>query len=259
MISELLIDIEDLVPCYPETDEGKTNWQSLTDEFAPRMIELGAGIRAAVEAVLGATAFEHSVDSCISRKKPSHILSEYQIRPEDNYYNLLSKPIPAPKNPTGPHATGISISIWVTRCVSVKGRIQHPSVYLDFNVWGSEERQAFADLLRDYRRPIKLIIEKYGFEFATAVPFDNVDKLQTKKAFQLLSAYFENESDPESNFTLTAQFGSESNFGEIIKAAVPLAILYYATEGYAQKRKERDRLVNVIGLGGLGRHFRDRA
>lgn len=246
MLSELLLDIEELAPVYPGSGGDAENWKSLTDEFAPRVFELGSSLRAALESILGASTFKSSIDSCLVGVKPSHILSEYQIRPEDRYYEHLGRPIPAPKNPTGPHATGISLGVLVTRSATINGSIQRPAAYLIFNVWGREERQAFSELLSDFRRPIKMIVGKYGFEFSTAVPFYNVEKLRTRDAFRLLSAYLENENDPESAFTLTAQFCSEGSFAEIIKAAVPLAMLYHTAEGYAQKRKEKDRVLKII-------------
>lgn len=69
--------------------------------------------------------------------------------------------IPAPDNPNGPHAKGISVELKLLRGDDVgKGTqpIRPARLSIVFHVWGERERAAFVALLNDHRRSIERLL-----------------------------------------------------------------------------------------------------
>lgn len=78
--------------------------------------------------------------------------------------------------------------------------------------------------------------------------FDNLDHFRGSGAYKQLDLYYQNENDPEGNFTLERNFGIETTVAELIGTVLPLIALYDAVYGYCRPRKNKDRILDFISL-----------
>jgi hypothetical protein len=157
----------------------------------------------------------------------------------------VGKPIPSPENSSGPHATGIAVTLSLLRGFESRAAKHSPVLSIEFRIWGERERGAFCELLADYRRLIELGLAKHEFEFLTTCCFENIDRYTGTNAFKRLELYAANVHDPEWNFALSSSFHAESDLSEVTGALLILVVLYDACFGYCRKRKERDRWITA--------------
>jgi len=106
----------------------------------------------------------------------------------------------------------------------------------------------FVRLLRDYRRPVATLLENGGYQFSSAVKFQNVEKYRGQSAAHRLELYAENTRDQENHFVLWRQFGAHDSVADVRNAAVPLMILLDAVLGYSKRRRDRDRLLRYTAF-----------
>jgi hypothetical protein len=174
------------------------------------------------------------------------LICEFIMRPPNNYYTSLNKPIPQPDNPKGPSATGIKLSIGVLRGICNDNVIRPPSVEIKFEIWGHEERVRFNQFYKDYRRIIELLLEDLGLDFFTSCCFENVDKYKGSNIIKKIDLYFLNKRDFEALFSMSKYFNKNAKIDRVKKVFINLLILYYCCLGYCQKRQKLDLILDFL-------------
>lgn len=248
VISEILEELRCSVPACDGSSDKELNWPGIVQNFAPKVLALGSSIVSSAQVLFGRSVTKNSTEGGIVTKDPMSVVAEYQLRPHNKYFRDLGKEIPAPENPSGPHATGIEISLSLSRAIQSKRCSIPESLNVSFQVWGQNERAAFGEMLRDYRRPIIKLLQGKGYEFSTAVPFENIDRSHSKDAVKLLELYYQKEHDAEGQFSISRAFGSTDRFSDLLRPAFPLILLYHCAEGYSQRKKSQDRLLGNFWL-----------
>lgn len=222
--------------------------QIVWDKNIPRFLEMISAIGNSCFEVVRATVprrvFSESKFELLATTERIVSVSEYRLRPHSSYYSNVGKPIPSPENSSGPHATGIEVTLSLLRGFESRAAKHSPVLSIEFRIWGERERGAFCELLADYRRLIELGLAKHEFEFLTTCCFENIDRYTGTNAFKRLELYAANVHDPEWNFALSSSFHAESDLSEVTGALLILVVLYDACFGYCRKRKERDRILD---------------
>jgi hypothetical protein len=188
--------------------------------------------------------FEFSKSEYIISQLNSVLIIEFRIRPQNQYYETLQKPIPQPDNPSGPHSTGTELCIGVYRGISKDKVIYPPFVEIKFQIWGHEERKEFISFYKNYRRPMEILLGNLELEFFTSCVFKNLDKYQGTDIIRKLDLYVSNKQDPEAYFSLAKTFNKNAEFDRVAKVFRNLLIVYYCCYGYCQERKELDRILD---------------
>lgn len=171
-------------------------------------------------------------------------ICEIRIRPENDYYIKLGKPVPKPDNPNGYDATGLEISFNVLRGFSIPNKTVFPCLYIHFSIWGAEEREAFGKFLKNYYRIIELLLNELNVDFFTSCVFERLDKLKTKNSFKRLSTYYQANDDEENTFSFERIFTYGESYDDIIKLFLVFAALYDSCLAYLNKRKDIDKIIN---------------
>ena len=117
-----------------------------------------------------------SKEECLHSIQACSCVAEYRIRPDKEYFNALKKEIPVSDADKGPHAVGCEFSISLYASYNPQKKHVPAELEIKYEIWGHQERDAFKDLYRDYRRPIQKLIQGMQFDFHTAIPFDNLDQ-----------------------------------------------------------------------------------
>lgn len=179
---------------------------------------------------------------------PGIVVSEYRLRPQSSYYAKTAQPVPSPENPNGAHATGIELALSLCRGYLVQQTVCHPCLSIEFSVWGHRERACFGEFFKDHRRLVEKLFAVPKLEFHTACVFDNLDHFRGSGAYKQLDLYYQNENDPEGNFTLERNFGIGTTVAELVGTLLPLVALYDAVYGYCRPKKDKDRILDFISL-----------
>lgn len=247
MLSPILEDFEKLTPNSGLTHEQlKQLWPAIQKEFPSKVIELGETIVSSALPFLSKSIAGNSKFECTVCKDPAISIAEYRVRPSSNYYNSLNIPIPAPENPKGPHATGCEFSVSLLSSLISSKNIIPTRVVCEFQVWGSNEREAFGEMYKDYKRPLNNLIQTHEFDFHTSVPFDNVDKYKGKNVAKKLELYYENTVDDENFFSLSKDFILGDSLSDAIKASFPLLTLYDCLLNYSSVRKNKNKVWEIL-------------
>jgi hypothetical protein len=104
------------------------------------------------------------------------LIAEFRIRPKNNYYDELLKPVPQPDNHQGPINTGIELTVGIYRGTNRDKLIHPPHVTITFKIWGPDERGAFIAFYRDFRRPVEKLLTGLDLDLFTPCCFKNLEK-----------------------------------------------------------------------------------
>lgn len=189
------------------------------------------------------------IDACVveslKRDDDTVVLGYSRLRPRRSYYEQLGLTLPHAEDPGGPDATGLELRVLLIKGFVALDSIRHPVVAVEFSVWGEHERKAFYNMFRDHRRLLELMLKK-PLEFFTSRVFDNLEKYKGEKLVRRLDLYYNNDDD-ESMFAFHTLFSSLASSADVVPLWCRLLILYYSALGYAQKKKDKDRLLKYYG------------
>lgn len=249
MIAQLLQDLDNTLPASEARGESLPDaWESILSRFAPKLYELGSSILAATHPLFGKSLDSHStVDFLVSRNNAIS-LAEYRLRPKTTYYTGLHKVVPAPENPTGPSATGLSLAVSLLRAFESRDGVVSSKILLELEIWGDTERAAFGECFQDYRRPITLLLANRQFSFFTSVPFANVDAHNGASVAQKIALYYKNEHDEENQFSISIELTSTDRLADAVRSIFPLAVLYHCAMGYCEPRKNKNRMLRLFPI-----------
>ncbi len=176
------------------------------------------------------------------------LLFEYRLRPFDDYYNKFNKTLPSPKNPDGPHATGIKVSISATKGFQARNIMYPAALDVEFQVWGQRERDAFKEFYANYKRIIDLFLTKANYEFFCSCIFKNLKKEKKATVPRQLELYLKNKIDQENTFSISAKYYKTTNVKDIFRGFKILLAFYDCCYGYASFKKDADRILKYIYL-----------
>jgi hypothetical protein len=232
-------------------EPGSAEWERLWEESDERewhdrvvlamsqLIHCSDLLQSAAHAVLGPRLFSGSTTDFIHPTNWTSLLCRARLRPSSDYYRAVGSKEPRPANPNGDDSAGAELTIDVNLGWADGSSCLPPAVYLEFNVWGEHERASFAELYRNYRRVIELILKPLRLRFETAVPFDSLEKYRGNDTAKRLDLYLA-EDDPESNFSLYIPCWPDTPSDVVASTYVRLAALYDACLGYAAKPRRLD-------------------
>ena len=240
MLPKLLHHVEATFPTI-DSQVTQDQWDSALPGLIEEFAEFASSLVATLKMSMPRRFFQESVQEIVTTRHPSMVICELKFRPKSDYFEKMGREIPSPENPTGPHATGLELSIVLCHgYVSRYGRRRPACVSVDFGVWGSFERTCFGNLLRDHSYAIERLMGLCKLNFTTACWFENLNGSGLKNAFKLLGLYYEND-DPESNFTVTWEIDPLQGKEEVAKSLLSLAALYDIAFGYCQPKRRRSR------------------
>jgi hypothetical protein len=245
MLTEMFESLEEHFPSTARHIE-QNHWDANVSLFASYLHDISEYLFGAVRAVAPERLFTESALQIAIWKTPGIGVTEVHLRPQDAYYNARRRPVPAPANPDGPHATGAKVALELFRGFSAQA-IHLPMLQVQFNVWGHEEREAFHELFIQHGGLIKPLLRPVPFEFETSYVFENIEKYTGTDAFRKLSLYYQND-DGEAVFTLQRSFLKGSDIAHIIRTLLVSTALYDALLGYTQTRQDRNRILQYAWL-----------
>ncbi len=191
--------------------------------------------------------FQHSKSEYLLWPANSVSICEFKIRPNNQYYDILNKPIPQPDNPNGPNATGIEVCVSVYRGI-VKDNIFYPAkIEIDFEVWGHYERKNFKKLYKNYKRPIDILLNDIQLEFLTPCVFDCLEKYTGKDIVRKLNLYLP-KKDSEASFSVSKVLNKNSNEEFVKRIFRNMLILYHCCLGYCLDGKGLDVLLKYSNI-----------
>jgi len=187
--------------------------------------------------------FQHSKSEYVLWPVNSVSICEFRIRPNNQYYTILNKPIPQPDNPSGPSATGIEVCVSVYRGIE-KDNIFYPaSIEIKFDVWGHYERKNFKKLYRNYKRPIDVLLNDIQLEFFTPCVFDSIERYKGNDTVRKLNLYLP-KKDSEASFSVSRSLNKNSNEGFVKRHFRNMLILYHCCLGYCLENNQLDVALN---------------
>ena len=249
MISDILKELTKVISSKENVDDVLTHkWESISQYFASKLYDLGNTIISSIKPFLSKSFPNYSVTECLTKRNVDVSVAKYRLRPITKYYLDLNKDIPLPENPKGPHATGLALSLSLLMSFKSRKVVEPAKIIIEFQIEGDIERKAFGEMLNDYNRPIAKLIQKKGYKFFTAVPFNNVDAYKGKDVVRKLSLYYQNIHDNENYFTIYKELTANHEMSDAVKSVIPLAILYDCAMGYSQLRKNRDRMFQLMNI-----------
>lgn len=246
MLPRLLQQVESKFPALgpPVTNE---RWDSALPELCDDFAEQASRLVATLQMSMPRRLLEESAQELVASRDPAIVICEFRLRPKSDYFVRMGRAVPSPENPTGPHATGVALSVVLCRGYVSRTGTRPACISVEFDVWGSFERACFANLLRDHGYSIERLLEQRNLNFTTAGPFENIDQAKHEGICKKLRLYYENE-DPESNFTFARILERQEIEGEVAKSLLPLAALYDMALGYCLPREERTRAFDYFAL-----------
>ncbi|MBX9917487.1 MAG: hypothetical protein E6Q59_09715 [Nitrosomonas sp.] len=247
MLDKLLSQIENTFPSSV-VDVSQEIWDRNIPSLCTQISLFGDDAFAIAERFLSKRLFLESKREIITTQRAAFRIGEVRLRPRSDYYRKFGLPIPSPENPTGPHATGVKISLSFYRGITSNSAMSYPLCSIEFSIWGHRERIAFLELLKDHHRYVERLISRIDLQFNTACVFDNVERYKGRDVFKKLDLYAQNEEDAENCFTISGDFSSASSMHEIISTLLPLMVLYDASLGYCHGKNHKDRFFEYINI-----------
>lgn len=246
MLLQLLQLVESKFPALgpPVSHE---QWETVLPDLCDDFAEQASRLVATLQMSMPARLLEESSQELVARRDPAIVVCEFRLRPRSDYYTRMGRPVPLPENPSGPHATGIALSVILCRGYVSRAGVRPACISVEFDIWGSFERNCFARLIQDHGYLVERLLGQQDLRFTTACPFDNVDQAEDKDIYAKLCLYYENE-DSESSFTVARELGCKEIECEIAKTLLPLAALYDATLGYCIPKEGRTRVYDYLAL-----------
>jgi hypothetical protein len=156
--------------------------------------------------------------------------------------------LPSPKNPEGPHATGLQVCISTTKGFQANNIIYPAALEVKFEVWGQRERDAFKKFYGNYKRIIDLILTTAKYEFFCSCVFKNLEKEKKASVARQLELYLKNKIDQENTFSISAKYYKTSNIKDFFRTFKVLLALYDCCYGYASSKQELDRILKYTYL-----------
>lgn len=183
--------------------------------------------------------FQHSKSEYVLWPANNVSICEFRIRPDNQYYTFLSKPIPQPDNPNGPSSTGLEVCVSVYRAIE-RDNIFHPAgIEIKFEVWGHYERERFKKLYRNYKHPIDVLLSNIQLEFFTACVFEKLEKYQGNDTVRKLNLYLP-KKDPEASFSVSRALNKNSSVEFVKRHFINMLILYHCCLGYCLEDPQLD-------------------
>jgi hypothetical protein len=246
MLPRLIQRVEAKFPALgpPVTNE---LWDSALPDLCDDFAEQASRLISTLQMSMPRRLLEESTQELVASRDPAIVICEFRLRPKSSYYARMGRAVPSPENPTGPHATGVALSVVLCRGYVSRTGTRAACISVEFDVWGSFERACFANLLRDHGYSIERLLGKRNLNFTTACPFENIEKTEYEDINKKLHLYYENE-DPESNFTITRELRHQEVEGEVAKSFLPIAALYDMALGYCLPQEERARAFDYLAL-----------
>nr|VFJ56559.1 MAG: hypothetical protein BECKFW1821B_GA0114236_102827 [Candidatus Kentron sp. FW] len=184
----------------PHAKVTTTEYDELINEFLPRLSLEYEPLLGASKAVLGTNIFEES-----------EIGLEYS-RTEPDKAGLVWIPVSVGcmyirrKR----EDKGISVNTHILRCNVTRRRYDPASICVEFDICGLEEKRAFEELYRNYRRPIQRLLDANQVEFFTSYCSDIIGKYKGNIPSRKLEEYF-SDPDVDNCFSLSKNFVSAAN------------------------------------------------
>lgn len=213
--------------------------------FGPDMLTLGERVFASALGKVPSRFWRETRGECLLGGQSRVHIAAYRRRPTSQYYKEHGKPIPAPANPYGTHATRLETSVSL-----VAPGVTAAHLHGSFRLKGEEERTAFLALLADFERPLAKLVEGRGYEFTTPIPFLKVDRYRGRDAMKKLLLYAQYAVDEEQEFELSRDFWLTDRLVDVELAMLPLVALFDSVLGYLRRRKDQDRLLWYTELMG---------
>ncbi|MCS6290302.1 MAG: hypothetical protein H8K10_15205 [Nitrospira sp.] len=232
-------------------DVSPDTWNTNLPTICEQLAHVGGELLGIAKLSLPKRLFSESKQELIANRTPMIQVCKLRLCPQTNYYQSTRQPIPSPENHSGPEATGIELNLSFCRGYAARGVVRLPWFSIQFSVWGSRERAAFMELLRDHRRSVEKLLLAPGLDFTTSCVFENVNKYEGSGVFKKLELYFRNAEDPENTFTLGKSFGPKTGTSDLVTTLLPLMALYDLCFGYCRSKKDKDR---ILDFGALMRH-----
>ena len=183
--------------------------------------------------------FRYSTSEYVLWPANSVSICEFRIRPDNQYYKILNKPIPQPDNPNGPSATGLAVCVSVYRAIA-RDNIFHPaSIEIKFEVWGHYERENFKKLYKNYKRPVDALLSNIQLEFFTSCVFESLEKYQGNDTVRKLNLYLP-KKDPEAFFLVSRSLNKNSTVKFVKRHFINMLILYHCCLGYCLEDQQLD-------------------
>lgn len=242
MISDTLQRMAQTLPFRSYADD-EQHWASVTAEFSERILALADKLLSELPSDLTRRVVAESKREVLCSRKPTVSVAEFRLRPANSYYAKVNRRLPRPEDPSGFDATGLAVSMALCRGFAGQDSATPPFVALDFEVWGAHERTCFAKLLRDHRYLVEMLVTRSGAALFTSCPFKNVEAAEYLSTFEELELYFENEVDPENQFSLQCKFGCNARETDIRHSLQIALTLYDATMGYCLPQPQRERIL----------------
>lgn len=246
MLDSLLNRVEATFPTATWRTVEEAHWRGVMASFCRELGIYSRYLLGAASAVVANRVFADSRTGMNYMLEPFLEVCEYALSPDAGYYSRFNKTIPAPDNPTGPRAKGISVELKLMRGHDrgPKTReIQPACLIIAFQIRGERERSAFLELLNDHRRSIERLLQPVqDMAFFTSCVFENVERSKKKSAFAQLCLYAQNDVDDESSFELSVCFTGNSPIESQIVAVTRFLALYDLAFGYCQRKPQRDRI-----------------
>lgn len=246
MLSRLLDRVETEFPTH-EPSVTIERWASATRSLCEDFADQSTRLVSTLQMSMPNRLLEESKQELVTTRSPSIVICELRLRPRSVYYTRQERPVPAPENPEGPHATGVALSVVLCRGYVSRTGIRPACISVEFDIWGRFERACFARLLRDHGYAVERLVLQPNLSFGTACYFENVEQHSNARISDKLRLYYKNE-DGESNFSLTRELTRAEIEDEVARSLLPLAGLYDMTLGYCQTPEERARAFDYLAL-----------
>ncbi|AFL73663.1 hypothetical protein [Thiocystis violascens] len=135
---------------------------------------------------------------------------------------------------------GISVNINIFSCNVTRHRNDPASIYVDLDICGVEEKRAFEEMYKNYKRPIQRLLDANQIEFETSYCSDIVGRYKGNIPSRKLDEYF-SDPDVDDCFSLGKNFIRSAEAADIIRVFLLLCALYHSCCGRLASRKNIDR------------------
>ena len=208
--------------------------------------EIWCQLTGLAEHILGTTIVDEHLVEFLYHDPSGFDICSIRLRPPDEYYHTRHRPLPTPKNPAGPSATGIEIDMSLYRGYATPERgIVAQRVLIDFRVWGKAERKAFKTLYFDQHKEVNALLSMVPLTFSTAHICERLD-IAPDTAQEQLKAYFAKDDDREHNFQLRWKVLVSEDPVNSLSAYTAMLALYSACHEYMSPVPPNDRLIEYL-------------
>lgn len=152
-------------------------WNESVNYLAEDLLTTFSHLFSTTETILNSNFSRHSIVEPLVTTPNGGFVYEIRIRPNDRFYEKYSAlSVPAPSNPDGFAACGISVNLTLLEGFKNNKLINPPKIVMSFEVWGASERSAFKRMFFDYRRLTELLINEEQFKFHVGACLPRLEK-----------------------------------------------------------------------------------